>query len=458
MLSDVKHLHFIGIGGIGMSGLAKIMLERGIKVTGSDLSRGKNVENLIGLGAEVAIGHNANNISGADLVIYSTAIKLGNPEMAAAKKSGIQTLHRARLLGELTRGRRSVAITGAHGKTTTSSMLISILTHAGLDPTFLIGGIDNHFGTNAHTGSGDLIVVEADESDASFLHLFPYFAVCTNIDTEHLDFYSDISAIQKSLGDFFTKVPPQGKIFANLDDPLLVETTDKVQHDQILYFSTQKRCHYWSDIKNSGRPARFTFMENDKSLSKIDLAIGGEHNISNALAAASVASELGCSAVAIQEGLQQHAGVKRRIQHKGDARGVTIYDDYAHHPTEIKAVLKTLKTECNGKLWAIFQPHRYSRFNKLYDEFVQSLELADGVLVMPVYSAHEPPAGSKSTTNFADQLTSQGSHYAVAADSPSACINAIDSKLGAGDVVVTLGAGDVFKVAEGLVEHLGGKR
>ncbi len=455
-LKEAKQIHFVGIGGIGMSALAKIMLESGYRVSGSDLKSSQTTQQLQEMGATLFVGHVASQVHGSDLIVHSGAVAQDNCELQEAQRLGISVIHRATLLGELMKEAKAIAVTGAHGKTTTCAMILSILRSTGLDPTFLIGGIDNATHTNAHTGNDEIMVVEADESDASFVRLHPTFAVCTNIDREHMDFYPNVAAIQRSLRNFLELVPVEGMIFINQDDAELCHTSIPLQGKKLHCFSVQQKADTWAQVIDSGRPSRFQLYQKDTCLGEVTMQIGGSHNISNAVAAAAVCLHLGCRAEHLIQGLNGYQGVKRRSQLTARCRGITIYDDYAHHPTEIRALLTTLRHETHHRLWAIFQPHRYSRFVHLYDEFLTSFAAADRIVVLPIYSAFESDNSplQRSPAAFVKDLAHQHRQRADYLPNKEAAVDFLCQQVESGDLLVTIGAGDIDKVGTAMAARL----
>src|SRR5579863_6201552 len=395
---ELGPVHFIGIGGIGMSGIAEIMLRLGYQVQGSDARSGTNLERLEKLGAKVFVGHAASQIEGAAAVVYSSAIKSDNPEMKAARAARIPRVRRAEMLAELMRAQDSVAVAGAHGKTTTTSMVAAVLEAGGLDPTVVNGGVINAYGANAKVGEGDWIVVEADESDGTFLRLRPTVAVVTNIDPEHLDFYQDFEAVKRAFQGFVESIPFYGFAAVCIDDPDVQEMAAAVENRRLITYGTNPQAEIRAmnigvgaegstyDVLISGPDGAAQTI-----LADIRLPMAGEHNVLNSLAAIAIGRELGAPEKAIRKGLAGFGGVRRRFTFTGKARGVSIVDDYGHHPVEIAAVLKAARAVTNGRVIAVVQPHRYTRLRDLFQEFCRCFNDADVVIVADVYPAGEAP-------------------------------------------------------------------
>lgn len=452
MLDSIRHIHLIGVGGIGMSGLAKMLLKLGKKVSGSDLSANDQWRELKQLGATMSLGHDAGHVTGADLVVYSSAIVPQNPELQAALTHNIPTIRRAKMLGLLCRAKRSIAITGAHGKTTTSSMLVSILDAAKLDPNFIIGGVVNHVGSNARGSSSPLMVIEADESDGSFIDLAPQSIVITNIDAEHLDFYKSMPALKSALYKFAQLLPADGHLYLNADDASLRELFANYPHTAVTWFGIKPHPEYTNYLQatavREGRPCSFVL-----NTTPITLQIGGTHNIYNALAATAVALKLGVAPDIIAQALQHYHGVRRRSELKAVARGIYWYDDYAHHPTEVATLLSAFRAEATQRgssLVVVFQPHRYSRFTNLYTEFLQAYAQADLLVVLPIYAAGESNNTVRTSTGFVadfNQRFGNKAHYAADLQQAFDLVMQLAQN---GDLVLTTGAGDVCKLSQFL--------
>ncbi len=450
------HIHFVGIGGIGMSGIAELLINLGYKVSGSDVRESSVTQRLASMGAMVYYGHKGDQAKGADVVVYSSAVREDNPEIRYAKERMIPVIPRAEMLAELMRLKYGVAIAGAHGKTTTTSMVASILTRGGLDPTVVIGGrLDIWGGSNAKLGEGDFLVAEADESDGSFLALSPTIVVVTNVDQEHMDHYGDMTVLRDTFVQFMNKVPFYGTCIICFDCEEIQGIIPRIRKRYLSYgLSSQADLRAGGLQKTSGGVGFEAFFR-DKSLGWIDVGIPGEHNVLNALAAIGVGLELGLNVNVIKEGLKDLGGLGRRFQIKGEARGITVLDDYGHHPTEIQATLKTAR-ECwpDKRLVVLFQPHRYTRTNDLYDRFVVSFNEADVLLVMPIYPAGEEPIEGVDAEWLVKGIREHGHKDVTAVSGEEEIVSGLIKRVRQGDLVITLGAGDVYKLGERLLERL----
>jgi len=457
---DIGPIHFIGIGGIGMSGIAEIMLRTGYVVQGSDAKASANTERLEKLGATIFIGHHPANVSGASAVVYSTAVKPDNPEMVEGRTRRIPLVRRAEMLAELMRLQFSVAVGGTHGKTTTTSMIACLLDAGGLDPTVVNGGIINAYGTNAKVGEGDWIVVEADESDGTFLRLKSTAAVVTNIDPEHLDHYGDFEAVKKAFRDFVENIPFYGFAAVCLDHPEVQALAAKVENRRLITYGANPQAEVRAlNITMGPEGACFDVVFSPRvgepeTLEGLRMPMPGQHNVLNALAAIAVARELGVTSEAIRSGLAGFGGVKRRFTTTGVAGGVRIIDDYGHHPVEIASALTAARAVCAGKVIAVVQPHRYSRLNDLFDEFCACFNDADVVVVADVYSAGEAPIEGVSRDSLVEGLRRCGHRRALPLESPAALPALIAQEAVSGDVVVLLGAGDITTWAYALPGQL----
>ncbi len=454
--TDIGTIHFVGIGGIGMSGIAEVMHNLGYKVQGSDVAEGYVIEGLRKRGITVAIGHSAENLGDAAVVVTSTAIKRVNPEVAAAYERRIPVVRRAEMLAELMRLKSTVAVAGTHGKTTTTSMIAAMLDAGGVDPTVINGGIINNYGSNARLGASDWMVIEADESDGSFLRLDGTIAVVTNIDPEHLDHYGSFDAVKDAFVEFVENVPFYGAAILCLDHPEVQALLPRVRDRRIVTygFSAQADVRGVNVVPGAGGN-RFEVIIRQRdgatrSIEDIHLPMAGRHNVQNALAAIAVAIELGLEDATIQKGFAAFGGVKRRFTNVGQTDGVTIIDDYGHHPVEIRAVLSAAREGTRGKVFAVVQPHRYSRLVGLMDEFAQAFNDADHVLVTPVYAAGEAPIDGVNAAALVDRLKARGHRAAATVESADALAELLAYEAGSGDLVVCLGAGDITKWAAGL--------
>ncbi len=460
---DLGPVHFVGIGGIGMSGIAEIMIKIGYKVQGSDAKASANTERLQKLGAKIFIGHEAAHVSDdVSALVYSTAVKHDNPEMVAARSRRIPLVRRAEMLAELMRLQFSIAVGGTHGKTTTTSMVAALLDAGGLDPTVVNGGIINAYGTNAKVGDGDWIVVEADESDGSFLRLKSTLAIVTNIDAEHLDHWGDFEAVKKGFVDFVENIPFYGFAAVCVDHPEVLALTAKVENRRLIPYGVspqaEVRC---TNIDFGPEGATFDVVFSPVGVEPfiwagLKLPMTGNHNVSNATAAIAIARELGVSEDDVRKGLGAFGGVKRRFTTTGVVNGVRIIDDYGHHPVEIAAVLKAARQVTQGKVIAVVQPHRYTRLRDLMTEFSTCFHDADKVIVADVYSAGEAPIEGVSKDALVEALHRHGHRNAVGLDGPAALAGLVAAEAKAGDLVVCLGAGDITQWAYALPAQLEG--
>jgi len=452
-----KKIHFIGIGGAGMSGIARIMLAQGLTVSGSDVKDSSVTQNLATLGATIQIGHAAENVSGVDLIVLSTAISLNNPEIVAAEKLGITQISRAQALAILMAGKRSVAVAGTHGKTTTTSMLTVALQSAGLNPSFAIGGMINASGTNAYSGSGDIFVAEADESDGSFLAYKPLGAIITNIELDHVDHFNDLESIYALFENFVDSIQTGGFLIACGDDTGVQELLRRVKRTDITISIYGLGNHDWQISRESLSPnssvARLT--HTGKVVGDLELQVPGAHNVLNAAAALAAGSALGVSGSSMLDGLATFTGSRRRFELKADVDGIRIIDDYGHHPTEIRVTLETARRYVgSGKIYVIFQPHRYSRTQAFAAEFAQALDLADEIYLLEVYAASEPPIPGVSSLLISSQMNSAKVHFEP---SMIEVVEQVAASAVSGDLVMTLGAGDVSSLAPVIAKTLEGK-
>jgi UDP-N-acetylmuramate--alanine ligase len=453
-------VHFVGIGGIGMSGIAEILLKIGYTVQGSDAKASANTERLKELGATIFIGHDADNVGDASAVVYSTAVKAGNPELQAARERRIPLVRRAEMLAELMRLQFSVAVGGTHGKTTTTSMVAALLDAGGLDPTVVNGGIINAYGTNAKVGEGDWIVVEADESDGSFLRLKSTVAVVTNVDPEHLDHYGSFDAVRKAFVDFVENIPFYGFAAVCLDHPEVQAMVAQIDNRRLVTYGINPQAEVRAAKVEMGPDgAQFDVLISPResepiAIHDVRLPMAGWHNVSNALAAIAVARELGVSEEAIKEGLAGFGGVKRRFTTTGVAGGVRVIDDYGHHPVEISAVLRAARQVATGKVVAVVQPHRYTRLRDLMSEFSSCFNDADTVVVADVYPAGEQPIEGVDKDALVEGVRRFGHRRVLPLESVQALPEVIAAEAGPGDLVVCLGAGDITQWAYALPGQL----
>ncbi|MGQ3017152.1 UDP-N-acetylmuramate--L-alanine ligase [Phenylobacterium sp.] len=457
---ELGPVHFIGIGGIGMSGIAEIMLRIGYTVQGSDSKASANTERLEKLGAKIFIGHEAAQVEGASAVVYSTAVKQDNPEMQAARERRLPLVRRAEMLAELMRLQFSIAVGGTHGKTTTTSMIAALLDAGGLDPTVVNGGIINAYGTNAKVGEGDWIVVEADESDGTFLKLKSTVAVVTNIDPEHLDHYGDFEAVKKAFQDFIENIPFYGFAAVCTDHPEVLALTSRVENRRLVTYGVNPQAEVRAEKISMGPDgARFDVVIRPLQgepvrMEDLHMPMAGMHNVLNALAAVAVARELSVGPEAIAAGLTGFGGVKRRFTTTGTSGGVRVIDDYGHHPVEISSVLKAARAVTEGRVVAVVQPHRYSRLKDLFEDFCACFSDADVVIVADIYAAGEAPLEGASREALVDGLRRYGHRRALPLSGPEDLARLVLQETQNGDLVVCLGAGDITSWAYALPEQL----
>jgi UDP-N-acetylmuramate--alanine ligase len=459
MFATSQHAHFIGIGGIGMSGIAEILLNLDMKVSGSDLRRGPVTDRLAQMGATIYEGHDAANIAGATVVVTSSAVSASNPEVLEARARKIPVIQRAEMLAELMRLKYGIAIAGMHGKTTTTSMVASVLAAGGLDPTVVVGGRVDALGSNAKLGSSQYLVAEADESDRSFLKLSPILAVVTNLDREHMDCYRDMADVEQAFLTFIDKLPFYGAVTACVDNPLLAAILPRA-HRRVFTYGVAAEADYRlefvdaqkdSSTAGKGSFARFQVVTALGPLGPFELHVPGHHNILNATAAVAIAHQLGVDAEKIALGLSHFRGVDRRFQLRGTASGITVVDDYGHHPTEIRATLAAAR-ECGyKKIHVVFQPHRFSRTLDLLDQFTGAFRDADTVIVLPIYAASEEPIPGVTAERLAARI--EGPQVQYASDFPAA-IAAVATQAKEGDLILTLGAGNVSQLGPQILEAL----
>jgi UDP-N-acetylmuramate--alanine ligase len=481
MFATSQHAHFIGIGGIGMSGIAEILLNLGMKVSGSDLKRSAVTDRLAALGATIYEGHEAANVAGATVVVTSSAVHAKNPEVLEAQARKIPVIQRAEMLAELMRLKYGIAIAGMHGKTTTTSMVAAVLSAGGLDPTVVVGGRVDALGSNARLGASQYLVAEADESDRSFLKLSPILAVVTNLDREHMDCYRDMADVERAFVDFIDRVPFYGAATACIDNALLKGILPRVRR-RVFTYGVASEADFRLEILSADpnvTPApdqrvgkgssfsRFLVHTAGGPLGPFELNVPGRHNVLNATAAVAIARQLEVSPEKIAEGLAHFRGVDRRFQQRGHARGVTVVDDYGHHPTEIRATLEAARAAMlssapdsvrtsmsatrRGKIHVIFQPHRFSRTLDLLDEFSGSFTDADTVIVLPIYAASEEPIPGVTAERLAERIQSPS---AVFAPDFAAAVQAVAAAAHEGDLILTLGAGSVSQLAPQILAAL----
>ncbi len=451
MFKKIQHIHFVGIGGIGMSGIAELLLNLGYKVSGSDLKPGSITQRLSALGGRIFAGHAADHVHGANVVVISSAVRPDNVEVLEAKKLQIPVIPRAEMLAELMRLKYSVAIAGSHGKTTTTSMVATVLVRGGYDPTVVIGGRLNAFGSNAKLGKGEFLVAEADESDGSFLKLSPTIAVVTNIDREHLDHYSGLAQIQDAFTVFVNKVPFYGAAVLCLDDPNVQAIIPRVERRIVTYGTSNQADLVASHMEYRNFGCSYQARWRGEPLGTVSLQVPGQHGVLNSLAAIAIGMELDIPIEKIIGALGGFQNADRRFQIKGERSGVLVVDDYGHHPTEIIATLSAARASTDRRIVAVFQPHRYSRTQALQEEFARAFYHADVVVVLPIYAAGEDPIEGVRGENLAALIKKHGHRdVAFAPDFPSA-LRVLSERLQPGDLLLTLGAGDVWKIGEELL-------
>lgn len=459
--TDIGTIHFVGIGGIGMSGIAEVMHNLGYTVQGSDLAEGASVVRLRKRGIAVHVGHDAANLGEAAVVVTSTAVKRTNPEVAAALEARIPVVRRAEMLAELMRLKSTVAVAGTHGKTTTTSMVAALLDAGGVDPTVINGGIIESYGSNARLGASDWMVVEADESDGSFLRLDGTIAVVTNIDPEHLDHYGSFDAVKDAFVQFIENVPFYGAAVLCVDHPEVQNVIAKVRDRRVITYGFSAHADVTAEnIVAEGGASRFDAVQrgrdgSEQRIADVVLPMPGSHNVQNALAAIAVALEMGCAPETIREGFARFGGVRRRFTHVGDialpgGESVRVIDDYAHHPVEIRAVLSAARDATNGRVIAVHQPHRFTRLRDLMEDFQNAFADADLVYAAPVYPAGEEPIAGVDAAALVAGLKARGHRHAAVVDGPEALAQAISANVAPDDLVVCMGAGDITKWAANL--------
>ena len=456
-LSNIKKIHFIGIGGVGMVGIAEMLINQGFNVSGSDLVKNKNTSRLDNLGAKIFIGHNEKNIRDADVVVYSSAVNESNPEMKAAKSLNITLIPRAEMLSSLMRGFQSIAVAGSHGKTTTTSLIADIFIRANLDPTFIIGGKILGQENKSILGSSEYLIVEADESDASFLHLNPEISVVTNIDNDHLDFYAnDLEKLDSTFLQFLENLPFYGNAIICIDSDRSKNVYEKLSRPKISYGFSKKADFYIKELKQNDSSQEFTIVKNSTGKeTSLKLALAGRHNALNATAAFIVSQKAGINVKVIKEAFKNFGGVSRRMEHKGEINinenKVKLIDDYGHHPTEIKATIDAVKaTNPDKKVSMIFQPHRFSRSIFLFDEFIECLSELDNVIILDIYSAGEQNPKNINAYSFVNALVDNGKN-AFFAKNLKEIGRHLDSFMRNEEILITQGAGNIVDISNSIL-------
>ncbi len=449
------HIHFVGIGGIGMSGIAELLLNLGYTVSGSDLKSSDITERLRRFGGSIFRGHEARQVDGANVVVVSSAVDKNNPEVRAARQMSIPVIPRAEMLAELMRLKYSIAVAGAHGKTTTTSIVSAVLDRGGLDPTVVIGGKLKSIDTNARLGEGEFIVAEADESDGSFLKMSPAIAVITNIDREHLDHYADLDDIKSAFLEFIDRIPFYGLAVLCLDNEAVQDLIPDIKKRYITYGMSAQADIQAKNVVAEGLQSRFSLYHRDSHLGDIRLNLPGLHNVYNSMASVAVGLELSIPFGTIKEALETLEGVQRRLEIKGEINGITVVDDYGHHPTEIKATLQAAKDAWpDRRIVVVFQPHRYSRTRALFDDFTRSFYQSDMLLVLPIYSAGEEILEDVDSFSMCEGIRNHGHREVICKENLEAAVAGLIDILEPGDVLLTLGAGDVWKVGENLLARM----
>jgi len=451
MLGKTRHIHFVGIGGVGMSGIAEILLNLGFAVSGSDLEKSAATERLAARGARIRIGHAAKNASGCDVVVVSSAINAGNPEVVAAREKGIPVIPRASMLGELMRFRTGIAVAGAHGKTTTTSLVGAVLQEAGCDPTIVVGGRVKSLKTNVRLGQGELLVAEADESDGSFVHLTPVFGIITNIDAEHLDFYGSLDAINDAFVEFSRCIPFYGAIICCIDDPMVRAILPRIER-RIVTYGFDAGADVRGELLESGAAgSRFAYTVKGKRRGRLHLRVPGFHNALNALSVCALAEEIDIAPRHLRNAFARFEGVARRFEIKGERNGVLFVDDYGHHPTEIAATVKTARDAFKRRIVVVFQPHRYSRTRDLHEKFGGAFRDADELFVTEIYPAGERPIKGITGELIYHAVMREGKPRVSYVPGWDDLKTTVRESVRPGDVVITLGAGNIYKLGEELL-------
>jgi UDP-N-acetylmuramate--alanine ligase len=442
----VRHVHFIGVGGIGMSGLAEILRTLEFDVSGSDMKKGENTARLERLGVRIDVGHTAQNVKGADVVVFSSAIQADNPEMVEAREQGIPVIGRAEMLAELMRVKYGVAIAGSHGKTTTTSLVATVLRAAGYDPTVVVGGRMAALGSNARLGAGDLLVAEADESDGSFLRLTPTIAVITNIDPEHLDHYGTYERLQDAFVEFADRVPFYGLAVLCLDHPAVQDLLPRIRHRHVTYGLSPQADYAARQVRYEGLVTRFVAYRKGEPLGEFAVRMPGQHNVLNTLATIAVADELEVPLDVIKDALATFHGVARRFTVTHEVGGVTLIDDYGHHPAEIQATLDAARKVFSDRVLVAFQPHRYTRTHQLFDDFTRAFNVADHLLIADIYAAGEKPIAGATSDALAQAIAAHGHRSVEHVADKQEIARRLADEARPGDCVIALGAGDINKI------------
>ena len=451
----IKNIYFVGIGGIGMSGIAELLMNLNFVVSGSDLIENDNVQRLKNLGVKIFIGHNPENLKNSDVLVYSSAIPLENSEIIKAKQLGIPIIKRAEMLGELINLKEtSIAIGGTHGKTTTSSMIGTMLTHAKKDPTLVVGGLVQNLDTNSKLGTGDLIVVEADEFDRSFLALKPTIAIINNIELEHTDCYRDLDDLEQTFLKFCNSVPFYGSVIINIDSISTKNILYKIERPITTYGLSRDAVYKAKNLQFKNNKSTYSVFFREEELGEIQLKVPGEHNILNSLGAVALGFELGLSFENIKNGLEQYCGVRRRFDLKGVEKDIMVVDDYAHHPTEVRATINAAKLGWKRRIIVVFQPHLFTRTKQFYKEFADSLDLADYIIVTDIYPAREEQIRGITSQVIVDELDKKGKNNFSYIKDLEDVGNALDNLIKPNDMILTLGAGSIWRFSDKYLKHL----
>jgi len=450
----IQHIHFVGIGGIGMSGIAEVLLNLGYRISGSDIKETEVTRRLQSLGCEISYGHRRENVEGADVVVVSSAIRPGNPEVEAAEQRLIPVVPRAEMLAELMRMKIGIAISGTHGKTTTTSLIATVLAAAGLDPTVVIGGRLNSLGSNARLGQGDFLVAEADESDGSFLKLMPTIAVVTNIDPEHLDYYRGIEEIKEAFLNFLDKIPFFGLAVLCLDHSNIQSLIPRLKKRFVTYGLTTQADFQAKEITFEGLSTSFDVLHQRKEIGRLKIQMPGLHNVYNALATIATAFELEIPFKMVQDALCDFSGIQRRFQIKGEKKGILIVDDYGHHPVEIMATLRAARMGWQRRVLAVFQPHRYTRTKALFQDFLTAFYDADFLILTEIYPAGEDRIEGVEARGLFEGIREYGHKNVAYFKEKKEVVEHLLRIVAPGDLVITLGAGDIWQVADELLERL----
>jgi len=458
MFRKVKNVHFVGIGGIGMSGIAELLLNQDFTITGSDLNESDIVKRLKKLGAQIYLGHKSDHVKKCDVLVYSSAVKKDNPELVAARQRGIPIIKRAEMLGELIAVKDlSIGVSGTHGKTSTTSMIGSILSSAGLDPTLVVGGLVKNIDTNSKLGSGEIIVVEADEFDRSFLALRPTIAIVTNIELEHTDCYADLPDMQGAFNQFCNAVPFYGVVIAGLDSPGVQGILANIKRPVITFGFSNQAIFRANNIRYNKSETSFTMIAHNRILGEITLQLPGEHNVLNALAAIALGMELNLPFAAIKKGIEAYTGVRRRFEIKGAARDIMVVDDYAHHPTEVAATLQAARHGWDDRrLVAVFQPHLFSRTRDFHREFAAAFLESDVLVVCDVFPAREEPLPGITGDLVAQAARDLGHTQVHYIPDLAELIEELETIIKPGDMVITIGAGNIWRFSDTLYQKLSG--